>query len=246
MKRTSASTDPQVLFESAYGQIMAVQEGTGKVGFTRENHRFSFAYELPVDEWVELEFKNTMTETQLYVNGELVDTLGDGDKAAEGKALKATTMLPLARIGSKTQAFRGYVDDVRVSTDAEFASTMELDYAVLTAESVLAVQDVPGLRDLLDAAYDLFRDADPSAEPYPSWPLRFAASWRARTASPATRSHTAASTRTPSCRATRPPQRSQSSSPRSRSLACRPPGPRCARTCPRACSPRSTATRPPS
>lgn len=164
VKRTSASTDPQVLFESAYGQIMAVQEGTGKVGFTRENHRFSFAYELPVDEWVELEFKNTMTETQLYVNGELVDTLGDGDKAAEGKALKATTMLPLARIGSKTQAFRGYVDDVRVSTDAEFASIMELDYAVLTAESVLAVQDVPGLRDLLDAAYDLFRDADPSAE----------------------------------------------------------------------------------
>ena len=29
VKRTSASVDPQVLFESDYGSIMAVQEGTG-------------------------------------------------------------------------------------------------------------------------------------------------------------------------------------------------------------------------
>ncbi len=164
VKRTSASTEPQVLFESEYGQIMAVQEGTGKVGFTREKHVFSFNYELPVNEWVELEFKNELNKTHLYVNGKLVDTLGDGDKAAEGKALKATTMFPVNVIGSKTNAFQGYVDDVRISTAKEFNSTMELDYAVVTAESVLKSHKIEGMRELLDQAYDVFKQMDPSAE----------------------------------------------------------------------------------
>lgn len=165
VKRTSASTEPQVLFESEYGQIMAVQEGTGKVGFTREKHVFSFNYELPVDEWVELEFKNELNKTHLYVNGKLVDTLGDGDKAAEGKALKATTMFPVNTIGSKTaRSFEGYVDDVRISSAAEFNSTMELDYAVINAETVLKSQKIDGMRDLLNQAYEVFKQPAPDAK----------------------------------------------------------------------------------
>lgn len=160
VKRTSASADPQVLFESDYGSIMAVQEGTGKVGFTRENRAYSFNYTLPVNEWVELEIKNKFEQASLYVNGALVDTLGDGE-TVEGKPLKATLMLPVQRIGSTENAFEGYVDDVRISTAGEFASTMELDYAVITAESVLAKQDVPGLRELLDQAYALFLNPNP-------------------------------------------------------------------------------------
>lgn len=160
VKRTSASVDPQVLFESDYGSIMAVQEGTGKVGFTRENRAYSFNYTLPVNEWVELEIKNKFEQASLYVNGTLVDTLGDGE-TVEGKPLKATLMLPVQRIGSIARAFEGYVDDVRISTAGEFASTMELDYAVITAESVLAKQDVPGLRELLDQAYALFLNPNP-------------------------------------------------------------------------------------
>lgn len=162
VKRTSASTDEQVLFESEYGAIKAVQKGTGKVGVTRENHDYSFNYTLPVNEWVELEFKNEFEQVSLYVNGKLVDTLGDGDVAAEGKMLKATCMLPVNKIGSTESAFEGYVDDVRISTAKEFASTMELDHVVTTAESVLAEQDVPGLRELLDQAYALFLDPNPA------------------------------------------------------------------------------------
>ena len=111
VKRTSASVDPQVLFESDYGSIMAVQESTGKVGFTRENRAYSFNYTLPVNEWVELEIKNKFEQASLYVNGTLVDTLGDGE-TVEGKQLKATLMLPVQRIGSTVRAFEGYVDDV--------------------------------------------------------------------------------------------------------------------------------------
>ena len=53
VKRTSASIDEQILFESDYGSIKAVQKDTGKVGFSRENHDYSFNYILPVNEWVE-------------------------------------------------------------------------------------------------------------------------------------------------------------------------------------------------
>ena len=75
VKRTTDSEEEQILFEGSYGTIKAVQKGTGKVGFTRENHDYSFNYELPVNEWVELEFKNEQNKAYLYVNGELRDVL---------------------------------------------------------------------------------------------------------------------------------------------------------------------------
>lgn len=172
VKRTSASVDPQVLFESDYGSIMAVQEGTGKVGFTRENRAYSFNYTLPVNEWVELEIKNEFERASLYVNGTLVDTLGDGE-TVEGKQLKATLMLPVQRIGSAENAFEGYVDDVRLGGQlpegTEFSKTMDLEYAILNAEAILAEQgngtrsmDAANLRALISQARELLKQYNPA------------------------------------------------------------------------------------
>lgn len=172
VKRTSASVDPQVLFESDYGSIMAVQEGTGKVGFTRENRAYSFNYTLPVNEWVELEIKNKFEQASLYVNGTLVDTLGDGE-TVEGKPLKATLMLPAQRIGSTTRAFEGYVDDVRLGGQlpegTEFSKTIDLEYAILNAEAILAEQgnvtrsmDAANLRALIFQARELLKQYNPA------------------------------------------------------------------------------------
>lgn len=172
VKRTSASVDPQVLFESDYGSIMAVQEGTGKVGFTRENRAYSFNYTLPVNEWVELEIKNEFERASLYVNGALVDTLGDGE-TVEGKPLKATLMLPVQRIGSTARAFEGYVDDVRLGGQlpegTEFSKTMDLEYAILNAEAILAEQgngtrsmDAANLRVLISQARELLKQYNPA------------------------------------------------------------------------------------
>lgn len=172
VKRTSASVDPQVLFESDYGSIMAVQEGTGKVGFTRENRAYSFNYTLPVNEWVELEIKNEFEQASLYVNGTLVDTLGDGE-TVEGKPLKATLMLPVQRIGSTTHAFEGYVDDVRLGGQlpegTEFSKTMDLEYAILNAEAILAEQgngtrsmDAANLRVLISQTRELLKQYNPA------------------------------------------------------------------------------------
>lgn len=61
----------------------------------------------------ELEFKNEFTRLSLYVNGELVDVLGDGE-IIEGRPMVATGLFAMERIGSQTKAFTGYVDDVRL------------------------------------------------------------------------------------------------------------------------------------
>lgn len=123
VKRTSDSTDEQILFESPYGAIKAVQTGTGKVGFTRENHDYSFDYELPTDQWVNLEFKNEFERISLYVNGELVDSIGSSSR----NALKATMMFPVQTIGSETKPFIGYVDDIQLGSDDDFENTYPLD-----------------------------------------------------------------------------------------------------------------------
>lgn len=136
VKRTSESNEEQILFESAYGSIKAVQKDTGKVGFSRETFDYSFNYSLPMNEWVELEFKNVLNKAYLYVNGELKDVLGDGEQI-EGRPLLATLMFPIQYIGSKSNAFIGFIDDVRVTTAADYASTMSLDYAVLSANAIM-------------------------------------------------------------------------------------------------------------
>lgn len=162
VKRTDATSDKdQILFESPYGSIKAVQAKTGKVGITRENRDYSFNYTLPMNEWVELEFKNEgMGKVSLYVNGELKETIGqDGNNK-----LKATCMFPVQRIGSKTNAFTGYVDDVRLTRSATFATTMALDNAELKARAVLAAgADDAELETLVEQARVLINQVNPDA-----------------------------------------------------------------------------------
>jgi len=55
-------------------------------------------------------------------------------------------MFPMATIGSKTNAFIGYVDDVRIGKDTTFTSTMSLDYALWNASAILNDDN----RDLLE------------------------------------------------------------------------------------------------
>lgn len=163
VKRTSTSNEEQILFESSYGTIKAVQKESGNVGFSREGFDYSFNYALPINEWVELEFKNELNRTSLFVNGVLVDVLGDNERI-EGRPLLATTMIPFARIGSKTNAFVGFVDDVRLSEVNNFVSTMALDYAVWTAKIVQGSNIDQSLLVLLLRAQGLFAQMNPSQD----------------------------------------------------------------------------------
>ena len=61
VKRTSDSTEEQILFETdtetGLYSIKAVQKETGKVGFSRGTRNYSFDYTLPVGQWVTLTFR---------------------------------------------------------------------------------------------------------------------------------------------------------------------------------------------
>ncbi|MBE6468995.1 MAG: LPXTG cell wall anchor domain-containing protein [Coriobacteriaceae bacterium] len=159
VKRMSASSDEQILFESEYGAIKAVQKGTGQVGFSREGRDYSFNYTLPVGEWVELEFKNAKDFTTLWVNGSKVETLG---VAGVGK-LKATSMYPVERIGAAERGFVGFVDDLRITTDAQFSSTMPLDAAVIKASAILENLDDQKLSGLVKDAEAIIESVNPDA-----------------------------------------------------------------------------------
>ena len=109
--------DVEILFEadSAYGQtaFKAVQTETGQVGFSREGKDYSFEYTLPEGEWVTLTIKGMQNQTSLYVNGKLVDTLGDAESFSE----YATFVFPLERIGSKTNSFHGMIKEVEITIE---------------------------------------------------------------------------------------------------------------------------------
>lgn len=108
-------TEEEILFETdtAYGQtaFKAVQTGTGQVGFSREGRDYSFDYTLPVGEWVTLTICGGLNQTSLYVDGELVDTLGDAKPFTQ----YATFVFPLQRIGSKTHSFHGMIKEIQVT-----------------------------------------------------------------------------------------------------------------------------------
>lgn len=126
--RNSDSTEPQILCETSdkfeTSAIYAVQEETGKVGFTRENTAYSFDYTLPVGEWVDLKFVGHKDYAELFVNGELVSTVDSTtfvrQVGTNSIGIHATLMIPFAQIGSKTSAFNGLVADVNVYQESPF------------------------------------------------------------------------------------------------------------------------------
>ena len=100
---------PQIIAEStsAYGTwaFYAVEPETGRVGFAREGRTYTWEYELPREEWVELKVVGETGRTSLYVNGSFVGTLGN-EKAFEEYA---TFVFPTERIGEETGQFAGEI-----------------------------------------------------------------------------------------------------------------------------------------
>ena len=91
----------------------------GKLGFTRELYDYYFDYELPVGKKVNLKIVSTQQKTELFADGRSVGTavgkfVHNGQVKKEG-IKNATFALPIERIGSKTNALAGKIDNVVVS-----------------------------------------------------------------------------------------------------------------------------------
>jgi len=115
-----AAKPGDILFEAdaPYGTHDIRVMENGKLGFTRELYNYYFDYELPVGKTVTVTIKVDQQTTKLYVDGEFVsDATGKYiDKGIEKKTgiTAATFALPLQRIGSKTSAINGVIDNVIV------------------------------------------------------------------------------------------------------------------------------------
>ncbi len=125
-KDSASNTGEQILLEAdaAYGDHMvtalAQENGKWKLGFSRELYDYVFNYELPCDKWVELTLTNEGNKTYLLVDGEKIAAVGSflPDEHATTQFKGKTGIeysafdIPVARIGSETNAFQGKVDSV--------------------------------------------------------------------------------------------------------------------------------------
>ncbi len=96
----------------------------GRLGFRRELYDYYFDYKLPVGEKVHLAISTSGTSTSLTVNGTTYEASGvyrnrqtDGEVRVENIS-RATLLLPLQRIGSKTNAIEAVIDNVTVKQGA--------------------------------------------------------------------------------------------------------------------------------
>ncbi|MGJ7029667.1 family 20 glycosylhydrolase [Niabella hirudinis] len=106
-----------VLFGSKDAEVTLNQQGSGKLGFSREGYHYNFDYTVPANEWTNLTIKGNNKGTALYVNGVLKEKL-EGAKRTypNGKqtAKVQTLFFPLQFIGDKKNAAKALIRDLKV------------------------------------------------------------------------------------------------------------------------------------
>lgn len=128
---TQEAQPGQILFEadSEYDthDIRILDDGT--LGDTTELYDYSFGYTLPVGETVHLKVVSERENSALYVNGVRYDAVGRYSEEETGLNLTnigyPSFVLPLQRIGSKTNAVVGLIDNVTVTVTPEVESKVE-------------------------------------------------------------------------------------------------------------------------
>jgi hypothetical protein len=104
VKREDSSNSNAALLESSnYSLKIEQYPNTNKVGITEYSVAdYTFNYEAPIGTWVHLVFVGSQTETVLYVDGVLTDTITHSINC------------PMSQISSSTKSVKGTIDDVRV------------------------------------------------------------------------------------------------------------------------------------
>lgn len=137
VKRELGGNGEQVLLESTKGKFKAVQAGTGKVGFSRDGVDYSFDYTLPVGEWVKLGIVGQHNKTKLFVNDVYVDEISRANTIVTQHGVSTaqfgTFLLPLATLGSETDAFQGMIDDFTVYKGDLFIDKSLVPHSKMTA-----------------------------------------------------------------------------------------------------------------
>ncbi len=157
----------QILLEAdaAYGETtikaLPSKDGSWKLGFARELYEYVFNYDLPHDQWVELTIRNEGNKTYLLVGDKKIEAVGSflPDEHATTKFMGKTGIkhssfdMPVARIGSTTNAFQGKVDSVSfhannvTPTERFEVQFVSMDGSILDTAAVVAGQPVAKPQD---------------------------------------------------------------------------------------------------
>ena len=168
IKLEKAAEPGTILFEAdaPYGthDIRIMEDGT--LGFTRELYEYSFGYEIPVGETVNLTIAAEQQRTSLYADGEFV-SYAEGKFVHNGMVKKegitnATFALPLERIGSKTNAAEARIDNVKVTVQQPVEDKYDKSSWTGTTNSETVYDDLEGL---LEYAFD----NDPATRWHSNW-----------------------------------------------------------------------------
>ena len=104
VNRTASITGNAIIMDSENASIKLEQVGSANVGFTNKTTStdYTFNYNAPVGQWVNLTFVGNASQTILYVNGVLNQTIAAGIKC------------PMDTLGSSTNSMNGTLDEVKV------------------------------------------------------------------------------------------------------------------------------------
>ncbi|MDI6787839.1 MAG: fibronectin type III domain-containing protein, partial [Planctomycetota bacterium] len=121
-RENSTFVSASLLSSSSYAIKLEQAFGTKKVGITRYSFAdYVFNYEAPISSWVHLVFVCTPSDTKLFVNGNLQDTL------------PTSIYCPMGGIGreegfSYSCYYKGLLDDVKIYNYARTAEDIQAEY----------------------------------------------------------------------------------------------------------------------
>ncbi|NEN87001.1 family 20 glycosylhydrolase [Paenibacillus elgii] len=124
IKPDADNPDDAVLLESPVGQVKLKEGKTGLLGFSKEHYHSTFQYKVPAEQWTHLLLTGDNKGVSLYVNGnEYVEKLW----VTNGASPQIDTLvLPLEKIGSSTNSFKGVIDNLIVYNKAVSFDGMNL------------------------------------------------------------------------------------------------------------------------
>lgn len=123
IKPDANNPDDAIILESPQGVLKLKQGTTGKLGLSKDRYNSTFNYSVPSGVWTHLMLTGDQDTTTLYVNGnEYEETLPYFPVQS--------FVLPTRTLGSKTNAFRGVLDNV-MFYNQKFNQSQHNNYALL-------------------------------------------------------------------------------------------------------------------
>lgn len=107
-----------VLFSSPDAVFKLQQQGSGKLGFSREGYDYYFDYTVPLEKWTKLSVLGDNQGTALYADGTFIQRLQTMKlpvhNGKDSIRKVQTLFFPLQYIGDTAHAFKGYIRDLKV------------------------------------------------------------------------------------------------------------------------------------